>query len=153
MTTPLVDRIIASTDSIRSLALQLKAEGHHITRTTIKKVKETGIPPKPGKTRRFDDATILRIRASLASNRAMAKQLQEEGVKISTELVRQIRAGMIYANLLPKDSAPTGGNSCDRCNHWRGLEAIEPCDLGHHDPIDEGLGFARFCATYKKAPA
>ena len=59
--------------------------------------------------------------------------------------------GRMYPDMVPQREVLTG-SSCDRCHHWRGLEAIEPCDLGHRDPVDEGLGFARFCATYKKAP-
>jgi hypothetical protein len=27
----------------------------------------------------------------------------------------------------------------------------EPCDLGHRDPITDGVGFARICATFRKA--
>jgi hypothetical protein len=146
----LVERITTSTESARALALQLRAEGSSISRDTIAYVRKNGGFPA-AKQRRYDAPTIARIHASIASNRAMAAQLQGEGISITTETVRQIRAGLMYADMVPKKEATTG-SSCDRCRHWRGVDAIEPCDLGHRDPIDEGLGFARFCATYGKAP-
>lgn len=150
MTANLVQRITDSTGSAKALALQLRSEGSNISRDTINYVRRHGTMP-PIRQRRYDVATIQRIHASIASNRAMANQLREEGIEITVETVRQIRIGRMYPDMVPKKEVLTGG-SCDRCHHWRGLEAIEPCDLGHRDPVDEGLGFARFCATYKKAP-
>lgn len=150
MTANLVQRITDSTGSAKALALQLRSEGSNISRDTINYVRRHGTMP-PNRQRRYDVATIQRIHASIASNRAMANQLREEGIEITVETVRQIRIGRMYPDMVPKKEVLTGG-SCDRCHHWRGLEAIEPCDLGHRDPVDEGLGFARFCATYKKAP-
>lgn len=154
MTPRIVERILNSTDSIRSLALQLKAEGHAISRDAIKHVRKTGTRPPGSRGRRtYSNHTIYRIRASLASNSAMARQLQDEGIKITAETVRQVRMGLIYRDLLPKGRTPAGNGSCERCIHWRGVDALEPCDLGHRDPIDEGVTFARLCNTYKKAPA
>lgn len=37
--------------------------------------------------------------------------------------------------------------SCEQCIHWE----VERCDLGHPDPIEEGVGFAQWCATYAEA--
>lgn len=150
MTANLVQRITDSTGSAKALALQLRSEGSNISRDTIIYVRRHGTMP-PRRQRRYDVATIQRIHASIASNRAMATQLREEGIEITVETVRQIRMGRMYPDMVPKKEVLTG-SSCDRCHHWRGLEAIEPCDLGHRDPVDEGLGFARFCASYKKAP-
>lgn len=150
MTANLVQRITDSTGSAKALALQLRSEGGNISRDTVDHVRRHGTMP-PSRQRRYDVATIQRIHASIASNRAMATQLREEGIEITVETVRQIRIGRMYPDMVPKKEVLTG-SSCDRCHHWRGLEAIEPCDLGHRDPVDEGLGFARFCATYKKAP-
>lgn len=151
MTVDLVERITGSTDSLRSLETQLRAEGHHTSREAIRRVRNATAAPANPRGRRYDEATVRRIHASIASNRAMANQLREEGIEITVETVRQIRIGRMYPDMVPKKEVLTG-SSCDRCHHWRGLEAIEPCDLGHRDPVDEGLGFARFCATYKKAP-
>lgn len=150
MTANLVQRITDSTGSAKALALQLRSEGSNISRDTINYVRRHGTMP-PIRQRRYDVSTIQRIHASIASNRAMANQLREEGIEITVETVRQIRIGRMCPDMVPKKEVLTG-SSCDRCHHWRGLEAIEPCDLGHRDPVDEGLDFARFCATYKKAP-
>lgn len=38
-------------------------------------------------------------------------------------------------------AAPT----CEQCIHWDESR----CDLGHPDPIDEGVQFARWCASFK----
>ena len=150
MNADLVERIVNSSESTRALAAQFKAEGHVISREMIGRIRRTGAAPA-GRQRLYSDELIARIHASLASNRAMAKRLAEEGIRIDTETIRQIRLGLIYADLMPAHRQP-GSHSCDHCIHWRGIEAVEPCDLGHPDPIDEGMGFARDCSTYKKAP-
>jgi hypothetical protein len=35
--------------------------------------------------------------------------------------------------------------TCEQCIHWD----AERCDLGHPDPQDEGIVFARWCASFK----
>lgn len=100
-------------------------------------------------TRRLDAATVHRIHQSTEPNTVVARQLRSEGIKASAEFIRQIRAGMIYRDLLPKNSAATDGRTCRSCIHWRGIDAAEPCDLGHRDPLEEGIGFARWCNTFR----
>lgn len=93
--------------------------------------------------RTIDPQIIRRIREGAESNVWWAKELN-----CSKELIRQIRAGMLYRDLLmPTDAI--GSPSCERCQHWRGPEAAEPCDLGHRDPLSDGPGFARICVTYR----
>jgi hypothetical protein len=150
MTPALVDRIVTSQDSARQLVLQLRSEGISITRDTIKLVREarSALP----KRRRYDDALIRRIHDSLESDNHLARRLRDEGISISREMIRQIRRREVYADLAPSEQRDTGRSCCD-CIHWRSAEAIEPCDLGYPDPIQEGQAFARICNTYKKAPA
>lgn len=35
--------------------------------------------------------------------------------------------------------------TCEQCVHW----SDGSCDLGHPDPVEEGLEFARWCASYQ----
>lgn len=39
--------------------------------------------------------------------------------------------------------------TCEQCTHWD----ADRCDLGHPDPIDEGVQFARWCASYRGVAA
>ena len=48
------------------------------------------------------------------------------------------------AELPDLEAAPP---SCEQCIHWEG----DHCDLGHPDPVDEGVQFARWCASYRGA--
>lgn len=48
---------------------------------------------------------------------------------------------------LTLDDADTDGLTCEQCIHWEGGR----CGLGHPDPMDEGVQFARWCASYKGA--
>lgn len=100
--------------------------------------------------RRLDPATVRRIRTSTESDVWWARKLTAEGTQISRESIRQVRAGVSYRHLL-EDGDAAGGGSCERCLHWRGLNAAEPCDLGHRDPLADGLGFARICPTFARA--
>lgn len=78
------------------------------------------------------------------------------------ETVRQIRAGMLYKDLLPYGYLPknAAGPRCDKCIHWRvgALDIYEEwagfpkrsgaCSLGFPDPAIEGHYFARDCAAW-----
>ena len=141
----IIDRIINSEESARQLALRLEAEGIKVHRHRIASVRNN---PRQ---RRYDDALIRRIHDSLESDNHLARRLRDEGISISREMIRQIRRREVYADLAPSEQRDTG-RSCYDCIHWRSAEAIEPCDLGYPDPIQEGSAFARICNTYKKAP-
>lgn len=102
--------------------------------------------------RRYSDELVRRIHSSIESDAGIAHRLRDEGIEINREMVRQIRAGFVYADLKPKRPVVHAGRSCAQCIHWRGSEALSPCDLGHRDPVEEGPLFGKICNTYKKAP-
>lgn len=93
----------------------------------------------------IDPETVRTIKGSTESNSWWGRK-----IGCSAELIRQLRSGDVYRDLLD-ETGPLGGSSCERCQHWRGFEMAEPCDLGHRDPITDGVGFARICATFRKA--
>jgi hypothetical protein len=92
---------------------------------------------------RHDDATALRIRFSDEPRRVLA---QRYGCTV--EAIRQIQVGLTYRHLQQR---PATGSvpRCDDCQHWHGLEAAEPCDLGHQDWREEGMEFGGDCATWR----
>jgi hypothetical protein len=97
--------------------------------------------------RRFDDATIKSIRESPDGRRVLAKR---HGC--SEELIRAIRVGKLYRDLLPEGfRSPPGpaDPSCETCREWLGFEADHPCRFGFPEPVSEGPGFARDCAVFQ----
>ena len=93
--------------------------------------------------RRFDVATIEAIRRSDDGRRVLAKRYG-----CSQEMIRSIRAGIAYRDMLPEGfrSPPGPGDpSCERCRFWD----AEACTMGFPDPTEEGLGFARDCSLYQ----
>jgi hypothetical protein len=97
--------------------------------------------------RRFDDATIKTIRESPDGRRVLAQRYG-----CSEELIRSIRVGKLYRDLLPESfrSPPGPGDpSCLDCREWLGPDADHPCRFGFRDPIREGPGFARDCAVFE----
>ena len=101
--------------------------------------------------RRFSPAEIMRIHGSTETNAAIARR-----ENCSAELIRQIRRGMVYPEFAPggRGVAGIGDRSCLNCDHWRGggHPSGELCDLGHRDPLEEGVGFAELCSTFKRKP-
>lgn len=92
--------------------------------------------------RRFDAATIKAIRASPDGRRVLAKQYD-----CSEELIRGIRSGQVYRDLLPEGfRAPPrrGDPSCDNCIHW----LIDACEIGFPEPETEGPAFAQDCSVF-----
>ena len=92
--------------------------------------------------RRFDEATIKEIRASAEGRRILAQQYG-----CSEELIRAIRAGQVYRDLLPDGfRAPPGPGdpNCERCLHWAG----DACGMGFPDPEMEGPAFAQDCSVF-----
>jgi hypothetical protein len=92
--------------------------------------------------RRFTADQVAAIRESSDSKRQLADRYG-----CSPELIRQIRAGLIYCDLLPAGYRPPprrGERSCERCREWMG----DACSIGFPDPLEEGPGFARDCSLY-----
>lgn len=97
----------------------------------------------PSSSRRLSAAAVFAIRESVEKNRQLADRYG-----CSYELIRQIRAGLVYRDLLPAEfqrPAAAGGASCERCCHWE----IDDCGMGFPDPLEEGPGFARDCSLYE----
>ena len=93
--------------------------------------------------RRFDLETIKAIRSSDDGRRVLAKRYG-----CSQEMIRSIRAGIAYRDMLPEGfrSPPKPGDpSCEQCRFWD----AEACGMGFPDPAEEGLGFARDCSLYE----
>jgi len=96
---------------------------------------------------RHSDAVLRRMLMTRCSNAAMAQELG-----CSSELVRQIRKGILHRNRVPEvprwgsDAPPpiVDGPSCLSCQHWGG----EQCSMGFPDPEEEGTGFARDCSLF-----
>jgi hypothetical protein len=91
--------------------------------------------------RRFDAETVMAIRKSEDGRRVLA-----ERYGCSQEMIRTIRAGILYRDLLPEGfrTPPGPGDlSCEQCRYW-----AEGCTMGFPDPAEEGLGFARDCAVF-----
>jgi hypothetical protein len=86
-------------------------------------------------TKLSDDA----IRDILTCPASAGVLAQRHGVHRSA--VGYIRQGKTHADRLPE--LPRWTVTCDRCIHWAGR-----CDLGHVDPEEEGVSFARDCASF-----
>jgi hypothetical protein len=61
----------------------------------------------------------------------------------SHQRIVQLRLGQVQAHRLPELPRWTAGRTCEQCIHWVGR-----CDLGFPDPLEEGVGFARECASF-----
>jgi transcriptional regulator NrdR family protein len=67
----------------------------------------------------------------------------------SRELIRQVRAGLVYRDRLPQivraaeAPVPDKGHRCEQCNQWLGY-----CTMGFPDPLLEGTAFANECVTF-----
>lgn len=58
-------------------------------------------------------------------------------------LEAEVEAGVDCCVDLPALSSRT----CRQCAHW----SSDRCDLGHPDPLEEGIGFARWCVSFQGA--
>jgi len=96
---------------------------------------------------RFNDDNLREILLSRCRHAEMALAMQ-----CSSELIRQIRIGMLYAARCPEvprwgqQAAPPqiSEQNCYRCKHW----SNDDCGMGFPDPLQEGPGFARDCSLY-----
>lgn len=64
----------------------------------------------------------------------------------SRELIRQVRAGLIYRDRLQQirgGNAASGHLRCENCIQWLGY-----CSMGFPDPLVEGSAFANECAAF-----
>lgn len=72
----------------------------------------------------------------------------------SMSAVGKIRRGELHADVHPeipryKSTIKTGRKTCPKCVYYTG-KRDHPCDLGHIDPIEEGLTFASYCANFTR---
>jgi hypothetical protein len=91
--------------------------------------------------RLIDDAAVMAIRQSTDNN-----QLLADRYGCSRELIRQIRSGLIYKDLLPTwfRSPPKAGDlTCQQCKFWS-----DGCSMGFPDVEIEGPRFARDCSVF-----
>jgi hypothetical protein len=92
--------------------------------------------------RLIDDAAVMAIRQSTDGYQLLADQYG-----CSRELIRQIRIGLIYKDLLPEwfRSPPTAGDpTCRQCKFWS-----DGCSMGFPDVEIEGPRFARDCSVFE----
>jgi hypothetical protein len=93
--------------------------------------------------RLIDDAAVIAIRQSTDNYQLLADQ---HGC--SRELIRQIRNGLIYKDLLPgwfRSPAKAGDPTCEQCKFWSDSYG---CSMGFPDPEIEGPRFARDCSVF-----
>ena len=97
---------------------------------------------EPKAERLIDDATVIAIRQSTDGHQSLADQ---HGC--SRELIRQIRSGLIYRDLLPEwfRSPPKAGDpTCEQCRFWS-----DGCSMGFPDAELEGPRFAHDCSVFE----
>jgi hypothetical protein len=114
---------------------QCKACGHRLTDNSSGKMTRV---------RLIDDAAVIAIRQSTDDYQSLADQ---HGC--SAELIRQIRTGKIYADLLPDwfRSPPKAGDPhCEQCRF-----CVDGCTMGFPEFEIEGPGFARDCSAFAVA--
>jgi len=112
-------------------------------------------PPAPRDT--LPETAIVDILISGSSTDALAHR---HGKSVTT--IRKILRGELYADACPHIPRPRATTpeadptppelaalTCRACIHW--LRPAKPCDLGHVDPLLEGLGFAMDCSTFTPA--
>jgi hypothetical protein len=96
---------------------------------------------EPDAKRLIDDAAVMAIRQSTDGHQSLADQ---HGC--SRELIRQIRSGLIYKDLLPdwfRGPFKAGDPTCNQCRFWS-----DGCSMGFPDPEIEGPRFARDCSVF-----
>jgi hypothetical protein len=96
---------------------------------------------EPRVERLIDDATVMAIRQSTDGHQSLADQ---HGC--SRELIRQIRSGLIYKDLLPywfRSPPKAGDPNCQQCKFWS-----DGCSMGFPDAEIEGPRFARDCSVF-----
>jgi hypothetical protein len=111
-----------------------------------------GIAPKGAAPEvRLSDEVILDILTDTSPQYVLA---DKHGCSASA--IGRIRRGEMHANIHPeiprfKSKTKTGRKTCRKCTHYRGIRQ-DPCDLGHRDPVEEGLTFASYCSNFTLIP-
>lgn len=91
----------------------------------------------------FTEENIREILESSETHRTLAAKYDCHHNAISL-----IRRGRSYRNVAPEIPRWTKDITCHSCIHWD----AKGCTLGHEDPIEEGIRFARFCSCYQVKP-
>jgi hypothetical protein len=98
----------------------------------------------PGDPDLTDEQLLMIIQRSDLSNAHLARTLNR-----SRELIRQVRAGLVYRDRLPQILRTTEvavldkGYRCEQCNQWLGY-----CAMNFPEPLTEGAFFANECVTF-----
>lgn len=93
---------------------------------------------------RYDQITA-RVDA-VAATRAAKLLDRFQAVEASLTTLRQhLEAELNVTEVMEIPDLMAEPPTCEQCIHW----SAERCGLGHPDPVDEGIEFARWCASYK----
>jgi len=120
----------------------------HQCSTDPKPVKPEAKPKRrsraPGDLNLSDEQLLVIFERQDLNNSELSRMLN-----CSRELVRQVRAGLVYRDRLPhirrgvETPAADLGRRCEQCNQWLGY-----CTMGFPDPLLEGTAFANECVTF-----
>lgn len=104
-------------------------------------------PPSGVPETRLPDDVIFDILTDRSPQLVLAER---HGCSMSA--VGRIRRGELHPNIYPeiprfKTKPKSARKSCRKCVHYTGIDK-NPCDLGHKDPIEEGLTFATHCSSF-----
>lgn len=96
---------------------------------------------------RLPDDVILSILTDTSPHHIIALKHQ-----CSQSTVSKIRRGELHPSVHPEIARiipipRAGRKSCKKCIHYTGMREY-PCDLGHKDPVEEGLTFAYSCSNF-----
>lgn len=85
---------------------------------------------------------------AVAATRAAKLLDRFQALEHSMANLRQLlEAELNVAEVLSIPDLDNEAITCEQCVHW----TDGSCDLGHPDPVDEGVEFARWCASYRGA--
>lgn len=104
-------------------------------------------PPSSAPEIRLSDDAILDILTDKSPQPVLAER---HGCSMSA--VGRIRRGELHPNIHPEVprfnvKARPPRKSCRKCIYYTGIDK-NPCDLGHEDPVQEGLTFALHCPNF-----
>lgn len=87
---------------------------------------------------------------AVAATRA-AKMLDRfQAVEASLATLRQhLEEELNVAEVMEIPDLEAKPLTCEQCIHWE----ADRCDLGHPDPVEEGVEFARWCVSYQEVAA
>lgn len=119
------------------------AQFHHHLNSDCNSVKSKS--PIPAE--RLSDAVIFDILTDPSPQPVLSARH-----KCSASAVGRIRRGELHPDVHPeipryKSAVKTGRKTCPKCIYYTG-DKRNPCDLGHTDPLEEGLTFASYCTNF-----